>query len=662
MSDDKKLTLDDILAEYDNKDHGSEDLNGAEISSEPEEQTPAEVTDAAGIEEITAPEKADEAEEYDNYEDCEEEDISVSFEQKPMFAPAELFGTAAPEEEKSASDEDTADANDIEENEEIFADDDESGESSDESEEPFDEEIVQEEDSGDEDTAVENLPQEAREWAEIAASESEPELPEENVKAEPEDVPKEEETAVVETSEETEESSDGQEDVNDKWAVRFLKGIFPVKGDSVGEIIRKIIFLIAVIVFIGAGIMLVSTLIQSKEAQDVKEQAKSIITTTVATYIDDEGNVQTVAPTEEDVIQHNFDVAEYYKNINEDYVGYLEVEGCDIYEPVVQGDDNDYYLKTNISGGYNKAGTVFMDYRCKVTEDYSSPNIVLYGHNQEDGTMFGNLKWYKNDPEFYSEHPTVRFSSEFETGTYLIYAYFVTNVYASQDSNGEVFHYHDYIETLNDEYKFNWYINEVQKRNQIVSPVDVRFGDKLLCLSTCSNEFSDSRFVVFARKLRDGESVEDYDLTGAYLNPDAEGVDWEAIMSGEDQEFQEDIDEEIVDEEDMPEETEFEAWAKSNGKKNTGSGAKSDDRRLIPPAPIETETSAPETTVKEKSTKKTEASSEETKETKKKKSTTAASSSEEEPVTESTAESENTAETEPPAPEEGSETEVPSAQ
>ena len=343
-----------------------------------------------------------------------------------------------------------------------------------------------------------------------------------------------EETATTEQTEETVSvAEDNEEDVNDKFLKKFLKGLLPWKGDGIGEIIRKIIFIAAVAVFIGAGVMLVSTLMQSEEAVEEKKENQSIITTTVATTIDSEGNVVTIAPTEEEIAEHNFNVAEHFKSINEDYIGYLEVDGCDIYEPIMQGDDNDYYLDHNYYGGTNKAGTVFLDYRCTVSEEYISPTIVFYGHNQEDGTMFGNLKEYKQNVEFYQENPLVKFSPEFETAEYVIYGYFITHVKPEQHSKGEVFHYHDYIESLKDEETFNWYINEVQERNQIVSPVDVQYGDQLLCLSTCSNEFSDSRFVVFARRLRDGESIEDFDFSEAYLNPYAKGVDWEAILSNE---------------------------------------------------------------------------------------------------------------------------------
>lgn len=331
-------------------------------------------------------------------------------------------------------------------------------------------------------------------------------------------------------------AEEAAEDNAKKAKKNILKELLPWKGDTVFEMIRKIVFIIAVIIFIGAGVMLASTLIQSDRAVKDLEQIKEVVTTTAKTTIDSEGNVITIAPTEEEEQQHNIDIMSYYKGISDKVVGFIELEGCDIYQPVVQDPEdttNTYYLTHTYYDEQNKGGAIFMDYRCTVSEDYVSPNLVLYGHNQEDGTMFGNLKNYKQNLEFYADNPTVTLRTEYETGTYLIYAFFVTNALEKQDSNGEVFHYHDYIEALNDEATFDWYMGEVQSRNQIISPVKAEFGDKLLVLSTCSNEFSNSRFVVFARKLRDGESVSDYDFTSASFNPYARGVDWTAIMSGE---------------------------------------------------------------------------------------------------------------------------------
>lgn len=572
-NNDKNYTLDDILAEY-------------EDTAFSESRPSAGGKGFAAAESSGVPAESLKTEEYDNYEDCSEQDISADFSIEPMFAPAEVY-PAAEEEEIFADGEDSdglGELSDVEDGEleALSAGSSETGEP----------EIIEAEVPrfiGEEFRLDEDFGSSVRDWSAAGIGE-EIELP---VIAE--EIPEAEEKTVEPPTAEEDGNAAEAEDVNDKLVIRVLKAIFPVKGDGVGEIIRKIVFLIAVTVFIGAGIMLASTLLQSREAIGTQESNRSVIATTVATSINEKGEVVTIPPTDDEKAQHNFDVAEYYKNINEEYIGYLEVEGCKIYEPVVQGEDNEKYLRTTIYGGTNKAGTIFADHRCVISKEYTSPNIILYGHNQEDRTMFGSLKEYKQNVEFYRENPVVKFNPEFENGEYLIYGFFVTHVREDQDSNGIVFHYQDYIETLNDEATFNWYIGEVMKRNQIVSPVDVEFGDKLLCLSTCSNEFTDSRFVVFARKLRDGESAEDFDFDKAYLNPRAQGVDWDAITSG-------DVTEEDTDE---TEEEIDESAGKTIGKRNL----QTEITRLVggeteaaATAADTEETSAPETTKRKKKT------------------------------------------------------------
>lgn len=452
-------------------------------------------------------------------------------------------------------------------------------------------------------------------------------------------------------------AEEAAEDTAQKTKKNILKEILPWKGDTVFEMIRKIVFIIAVIIFIGAGVMLASTLIQSNRAVKDLEQIKEVVTTTAKTTIDSEGNVITVAPTEEEEQQHNIDIMSYYKGISDKVVGFIELEGCDIYQPVVQDPEdttNTYYLTHTYYDEQNKGGAIFMDYRCTVSEDYVSPNLVLYGHNQEDGTMFGNLKNYKQDLEFYAANPTVTLRTEYETGIYLIYAYFVTNALEKQDSNGEVFHYHDYIEALNDEATFDWYMGEVQSRNQIISPVKAEFGDKLLVLSTCSNEFSNSRFVVFARKLRSGESVSDYDFTSASFNPYARGVDWTAIMSGE---TTTELTEETSEETTAPEETDEdgETTTKKKKKKKTSVSDEENSTDTLNEDGSDTDTSADadvttvppdasdedgeDTTTKKKKKKTTAESTEETsaeETTSKKKKSTAADTSEETTAEETT--------------------------
>ena len=311
----------------------------------------------------------------------------------------------------------------------------------------------------------------------------------------------------------------------------FIAGLFPWAGDSVGEVIRKIIFLVSACVFIGAGIMLVGTLADSEAAIEEQQSLQSLITTTVATSVKEDGETVTVPPTTEERISHAESLMNDFVEVSGNVKGILEMPSLEINYPVVQGTDNDYYLTHTYDDRKNRAGAIFMDYRCTHTAEYTSPNLVLYGHNQSDGTMFGKLKYYKNNVDFYKHSPMIYFNTDFEAGDYVIFGYFISNVHEYQDSSGEVFHYHDYIETLNNESTFNWYMSEVQERNQIISPVDVVFGDRLLVLSTCSSEYNDSRFVVMARKLRANESYGSFNFQAATLNPYAKQIDWDAILS-----------------------------------------------------------------------------------------------------------------------------------
>ena len=141
--------------------------------------------------------------------------------------------------------------------------------------------------------------------------------------------------------------------------------------------------------------------------------------------------------------------------------------------------------------------------------------------------MFGDLAKYKGNVEFYQNHPLITFSSNYEVNQYKIFAYFVTPVLESQTSDGVLFDYHNYID-FDGKSDYKSFVNQALERSQIITDVDVEYGDEFLTLSTCSNEFDPSRFVVIARKVRDGESS-DVDVSKAYINKDAKEPDWDVI-------------------------------------------------------------------------------------------------------------------------------------
>ena len=78
------------------------------------------------------------------------------------------------------------------------------------------------------------------------------------------------------------------------------------------------------------------------------------------------------------------------KQVNGDTVAFLKVNGTEIEYPIVKTKNNDFYLKHSFDKTYNAAGWIFADYRNKL--DGSDKNIVIYGHNRKNGTMFSSLR------------------------------------------------------------------------------------------------------------------------------------------------------------------------------------------------------------------------------------------------------------------------------
>ncbi|MCM1577641.1 MAG: class B sortase [Ruminococcus sp.] len=283
------------------------------------------------------------------------------------------------------------------------------------------------------------------------------------------------------------------------------------KGDSFKEICSKLFTQLAVLVLIGCGVILGHELAQSLSAQSLSGKLKNLYDSVVTAVTEGE-----MLPGAAELI-----------NINPDTCGYIRIEGTEVDFPVVQSGNNDDYLKTAFDGSSNKAGTVFLDYRAVLGPKSRSDVLTLYGHNQRDRTMFGSLKDYKNNVDHYKNHPTITFCSNYQCDVYKIFAYFVTEVEPSQTADGYVFDYHNYID-LSDRDVYDRFISNINERSQIVTAVDVEYGDKFLTLSTCSNEFEPSRFVIFARQTRKGED-ETVDVSSAYLNPYAKEPDWSVI-------------------------------------------------------------------------------------------------------------------------------------
>ena len=167
--------------------------------------------------------------------------------------------------------------------------------------------------------------------------------------------------------------------------------------------------------------------------------------------------------------------------INPDIVGWIFIEGTDINYPVVQGRDNDYYLRRLFDGTYNSSGSIFMDYRCSA--DFSDPHSIIYGHHMKNKSMFGGLMDYKKQ-EFYDEHsvallvtPTAYYKIQFFSG------------YVS-DTWGDAW------DLSFNEYEYLSWLNDIQRKSCFETDYAPTTEDRIVTLSTCTYEFDTAKFVL----------------------------------------------------------------------------------------------------------------------------------------------------------------------
>lgn len=203
---------------------------------------------------------------------------------------------------------------------------------------------------------------------------------------------------------------------------------------------------------------------------------------------------------------------EALRAINPDVKGLLEIEGTGVKYPVLQTTDNTYYLKRDFYQKSNRHGSIYLDYETDVQKP--SANMILYGHNMKDGQMFGELLQYKK-LEYYQQHPVVQFDTLYRQGAYKIISIFITS---TNPADGDLFYYNSTV-NMTEPDEIQEFVNEVRRRSLIDTTVDVQNTDTLITLSTCDYSFKDSRFVIVARRVRDGES-EQVDTSGAAYNED----------------------------------------------------------------------------------------------------------------------------------------------
>ncbi|MDR0987004.1 MAG: class B sortase [Ruminococcus sp.] len=313
----------------------------------------------------------------------------------------------------------------------------------------------------------------------------------------------------------------------------FRENFIPSKNDPKNVLINKLIILGSVAALLVCALILGEYFFRIYEAKHNSETIGDIYNTANARVISNKTDEEEPIPGETVTMPvttvpepdmpwvepERLPSAIELLEINPDYAGYVSIPGV-FSEAVVLDADNEFYLTHNFYGQRRAAGTVFADYRNVINGENVSDNIVLYGHNNRDGTMFGNMDYYKYNANYWLKNPFVYFDNFYTQDVYVILASFITNVDPKHD-NGYVFDYQNFLNFDDTTYTFESFKENIDKKNQIITGLDYDENDKYLTLSTCSYEWEPSRHVMIARKLRPGETTANIDTTAFKLNPDA---------------------------------------------------------------------------------------------------------------------------------------------
>lgn len=175
---------------------------------------------------------------------------------------------------------------------------------------------------------------------------------------------------------------------------------------------------------------------------------------------------------------------------NKDFIGWISIENTNISYPVMQSVDNpDFYLKHSFDKGYSDYGVPYLDEACATG---LSNNLVIYGHNMKNGTMFHDLLKY-SATGYWEAHPIIRFDTLSQLNEYQVVLAF------RFDTNDEDFRYNEYTD-MNEE-EFIEFMEECRSRQLYDTGIAVEYGDALLTLSTCEYTYENGRFVVLAKKV-----------------------------------------------------------------------------------------------------------------------------------------------------------------
>lgn len=177
-------------------------------------------------------------------------------------------------------------------------------------------------------------------------------------------------------------------------------------------------------------------------------------------------------PSEEPSFEVNFDEL---KKINSDVIGWIVIEGTQVNYPIVQANNNTFYLSHSYDKKWNSLGSIFADYQS--SNNFSDYNTFIYGHHTKNGSMFGELYKYMNK-EFYESHKSFNLYTPDDNYLAEVFSAYVDST--KSDS---------YNQSFSSIKEFEDYINLVKEKSNYDTEIEIDVSkDKIITLYSCSHE------------------------------------------------------------------------------------------------------------------------------------------------------------------------------
>lgn len=268
------------------------------------------------------------------------------------------------------------------------------------------------------------------------------------------------------------------------------------KGETcVKKNIRRALIVVLSLVFAGSVAMLVYRGIQYREGEETYAEAESLADLPDLSALP-EPTLEEPEETEEDSQEQPVYVDPYadalrnmdftaLREVNDDVLGWILIPGTVVSYPLLQGDDNSYYLNHTWKKWTSVVGAIFMEHTN--SPDLSDFNTIIYGHRMNNGSMFASLKYYKKQ-SYWSAHPYVYITDDNGSHRYEIFAAYE-------------------VSTAGDTYRLGFstekskqdFIDYCLGKSVIDTGITPTVYDRILTLSTCTGNGHATRWVVQAR-------------------------------------------------------------------------------------------------------------------------------------------------------------------